>query len=163
MGNTKKKVATPVATNYFDSLPSRYLTAHFRLREFVVSATAIKYHLDNMPPDDAERRLKALCENVLEPLRRRFGVIRITSGYRSPRVNALVGGAATSQHMRGEAADINVSSAEAGQKMYDFIRNSLPFDQLIMEHRYKTGSRWIHVSYTADRPCRHEAFTIEKR
>lgn len=155
-------VAAAAATNLFDTLPTRYLTPHFRLREFIISATAIRRGIDNTPPAAAEAHLKALCENVLEPLRRRFGVIRITSGYRSPQLNRLVGGAGTSQHMAGEAADIHMSSVESAEKMFDYISRHLPFDQLILEQRRKAGIRWIHVSYTTTRPNRHQTLRITK-
>lgn len=162
MENTTPVAAT-AATTYYDSLPTRKLTPHFSVREFAISATAIRHSIDNMPPADAELSLKALCENVLEPLRRRFGVIRITSGYRSERVNTLVGGAPTSQHRRGEAADIHVSSEEMARKMYDYIHDNLPYDQLILERNRKRGTRWIHVSYTTRRPLRRQAFEMNAK
>ena len=109
MKNTHQ-AATAVAATYYDSVPNRHLSAHFSLREFVMSAAAVRHNLPNLPDADTERRLKALCDNVLEPLRRRFGRILITSGYRSPKVNALVGGVPTSQHVRGEAADLFIPS-----------------------------------------------------
>lgn len=149
-------VAATAATAY-DLLPTTRLTPHFCLREFLISATAVRRGIDNTPTPDAVARLVALCLNVLEPLRRRFGVIRITSGYRSPDVNRLVGGAPTSQHMRGEAADIHIGSMEVGQKMFDFIRQRTDFDQLLFEHNRKTGARWLHVSYRADGHNRHDA------
>lgn len=170
MRNTKK-VAAKAATTYsenkksfataYDLAPQTRLTEHFTLREFVLSATAIRHGIDNTPPAETVERIKALCENVLEPLRRRFGVIRITSGFRSERVNRLVGGAATSQHRLGEAADIHVSSLEVAQKMCAFVREHLDFDQLILESVRKTGARWIHVSYRMA-GNRREFFTLNK-
>lgn len=149
-------------TTVYDTLPTTRLSKHFVLREFLISATAVRHGIDNTPPDSVVERLTTLCQNVLEPLRRRFGVIRITSGYRSERLNRLVGGVATSQHVRGEAADINVGSLEVGRKMYEFIRTRLDFDQLIFERNRKTGARWLHVSYRADGKNRNEAFEIVK-
>ena len=165
MKNTNP-VATSVATTsssvstftVFDSLPDRQLTEHFNLREFVISAAAVRRGIDNTPPADAVGRLEVLCREVLEPLRRRFGVIRITSGYRCPQVNKLVGGVPTSQHVRGEAADISLGSLEVGRKMYDYIRDNLDFDQLIFERKRKTGARWLHVSYRSDGGNRRQAF-----
>lgn len=164
--NSMDKTTTKVkcgAVTVYDTLPDMQLTEHFALREFVISATAVRRGIDNVPPADAVERLRALCEEVLEPLRRRFGVIRITSGYRAPAVNRLVGGASTSQHMRGEAADINVGSMETGRKMYDFARAHLDFDQLILERNEKTASRWLHVSYRADGKNRRQAFELVKK
>lgn len=161
MKNTHQ-TATAVAATYYDSVPNRRLSAHFSLREFVMSAAAVRHNLPNLPDSDTERRLKALCDNVLEPLRRRFGRILITSGYRSPKVNALVGGVPTSQHVRGEAADLFIPSNEVGERMFAYIQANLPFDQLIFERNRKSGTRWLHVSYCEDRKCRHQAFRMEK-
>ena len=165
MENTKKVAAQAatafVQTTVYDSLPSVQLTEHFNLREFVISAAAVRHGIDNMPPAESVVRIKALCREVLEPLRRRFGVIRITSGYRCETVNRLVGGVATSQHVRGEAADISVGSIEVGRKMYEFVRSRLDFDQLILEHRRKTGARWLHVSYRMTGGNRRQAFEKE--
>ena len=122
------------------------LTPHFSLREMTASGTAITHNIDNTPPQEAIERMRDLCKNVLEPLRSRFGKIRITSGYRCKKLNKLVGGVPTSQHLKGEAADIHISDLDVGQKMYKYIIDNIPFDQVILEHRHD-GARWIHVSY----------------
>lgn len=134
------------------------LSDHFTLREFVRSGTAIRMGIENIPMSNQVQNLKALCVNVLEPLRRRFGVIRITSGYRCKRLNRVVGGNVRSQHLSGEAADMHISCEEVGQKMFDFIRRETIFDQLIYEHDEKRGVQWIHVSYRADGMNRRQAF-----
>ncbi len=126
------------------------LTEHFNLLEFVRSGTAITLGIDNHPPRLAVECLTHLCQTVLEPLRRRFGKIRITSGYRCDTLNAAVGGARRSQHRLGQAADIFVPSEEEGQKMFNYIRGNLPFDQLIFEHSESRKTRWIHVSIRPD-------------
>ncbi len=123
------------------------LSEHFRLCEFTRSGTAIRHKLDNTPDALAVVNLRLLCENVLEPLRRRFGVIRITSGYRSKAVNELVGGVEFSQHRFGQAADIHVPNGEVGKKMFEFLKENVPFDQLIYEYERKTGKHWLHVSF----------------
>ena len=133
------------------------LSEHFTLTEMVRSATAIRLGLKNVPDDLAVYHLRLLCRHVLEPLRRRFGVIRITSGYRSKKLNDAVGGAEFSQHRYGMAADIYVPNAEVGKKMYEFIRTQTDFDQLIYEYRKPTRTHWIHVSYNPERN-RKQAF-----
>lgn len=127
------------------------LSGHFRLGELTRSAAAIRHGLRNEPNEVQTERLRQLCLRVLEPLRRRFGVLRITSGFRSAEVNRLVGGVPSSQHTLGEAADIFTPSAEVQRKMKDFIVCNLPYDQLIVYHRPKTGARWLHVSLKSDR------------
>lgn len=126
------------------------LSEHFRLSEFTRSATAIRHGIDNQPETEDIEALQSLCLNVLEPLRRRFGVIRITSGYRSPKLNSMIGGSRTSQHMRGEAADIHVGSLEVARKMYDFIMANVEFDRLLLE--MKAGKvHCLHISHTTER------------
>lgn len=129
---------------------SQHLSPHFTLREMTLSAAAIEKGLDNTPDALAVVNLRLLCQNVLEPLRRRFGKIRVTSGFRSVAVNSAVGGAEMSQHRFGQAADLHVGSRETGRKMFDFLRFETPFDQLIYEYRPRDGAEWIHVSYNAE-------------
>lgn len=144
------------AISYEDDLtvdPETRLTPHFKLKEFIVSGTAIKHNLDNNPSIEEVGRLQALAENVLEPLRRNFGAIRITSGYRSSKVNYLVGGSRTSQHLYGEAVDIFCGSTEKGRKYYQYILEHCEFDQMLLEFK---GGRFpklhcLHVSYRSDR------------
>jgi hypothetical protein len=69
--------------------------------------------------------------------------IRVSSGYRSASLNRSVNGATSSQHLRGEAADITVDNKEGNKKLFNLIRNNLPFDQLIDEKDFT----WLHVSY----------------
>ena len=97
------------------------LTEHFTLWELTRSGTAITLGIKNVPDAREIEALRALCENILEPLRRRYGAITVTSGYRSRRLNAAVGGASDSQHLRGEAVDIFVPSMETGLKYFNFI------------------------------------------
>ena len=132
------------------------LTEHFRLSEFTRSATAIKYGIDNQPEIEDIEALQSLCVHVLEPLRKRFGVIRITSGYRSPRLNAQIGGSRTSQHLRGEAADIHVGSQEVAKKMFAYIMANIEFDQMLIEMR-RGRVHCLHISYTTEKVNRRMA------
>ena len=99
---------------------------------------------DNTIPEHLKPSLEHLVNNLLDPARELWGKpIYVNSGYRSPEVNRLVGGATNSQHMKGEAADITTGSVEGNRKLFEMIANSsLPFDQLIDEKGY----RWLHVS-----------------
>lgn len=132
-----------------------HLSEHFTLYEFTRSGTAIEHDLRNVPDAAQRASLKALCLNILEPLRRQFGPIVISSGFRSREVNRLVGGAPTSQHMRGEAADIVTSGPDDANAKYSFIMRNLDFDQLILEPVGDPHPRWIHVSYTLRHRNRH--------
>lgn len=130
------------------------LSKHFTLWEMMRSGTAVRLNIKNVPDEQEKEALRQLCEHVLEPLRCRYGAITITSGYRCLRLNRAVGGVPTSQHMRGEAADIFIPNLEIGRKYFDFIKNNTTFDQLIWEPRGADVPRWLHVSYTTRRPNR---------
>lgn len=125
------------------------LTEHFTLAEFVRSETAENNHIDNTPSQEVVDNLRALCRNVLEPARTAYGEpIYITSGYRCPALNKAVGGKPTSQHLRGEAADLQVRGVKNLRKLYNAILDHGVFDQLLYETN-KAGAKWIHVSYTS--------------
>ena len=128
------------------------LTEHFDLIEFTRSPTAKAHKISNEPTVLQISNLKALCENVLEPLRRAFNMpIIIGSGYRCPKLNKLVGGVYNSQHMTGEAADIHIPDNALGLKWFEWIRTHCKYDQLITERNTKNSTRyWIHVSYRRD-------------
>lgn len=126
------------------------------LYEFTRSGVAIQNDIPNIPSQNHIAALKALCQNILEPLRRQFGPLPISSGYRCYQVNMLVGGAWNSQHLKGEAADIPLVTAERGRRMMRFIQQNLDFDQLILEPIGAREPRWLHVSYTTTRKNRHQ-------
>lgn len=117
---------------------------YFTLEELTKSDTAKARNLDNTPDEQAIKNLNTLVDNVLDPLRKLYGKpIVVTSGYRSPEVNKAVNGSKTSQHALGEAADITGGSKTENKKLFNLIKDNLPFDQLIDEHNYS----WVHVSY----------------
>lgn len=112
--------------------------------ELCASSTADAHNIRNTPPLQEAGNLKALAENVLDPLREWYGKpIYVNSGYRSPQLNRMVGGAPTSQHMKGEAVDITAGSKAENKKLFDYIKSNLPFDQVIDEKNFS----WVHVSY----------------
>ena len=116
---------------------------YFKLSEFCQSKTAKDHGIDMTPPARVKASLEALVVNVLDPLREAVGKpIVVSSGYRPEKLNALIGGAATSQHSLGQAADINIGGMAPKQVCELIIKLGLPFDQLIMEF-----GRWTHVSY----------------
>jgi zinc D-Ala-D-Ala carboxypeptidase len=141
------------------------LSAHFTMRELTRSDVAVRLGLENIPDADSATALEALCRHVLEPLRVHIKQpVSINSGFRSPSVNGAVGGASTSQHCRGEAADIEVTGVSNVDLARMIIDLKLPFDQLILEF-YKPGdpnSGWVHVSHKAGGNNRKEVLTVSK-
>lgn len=118
------------------------VSANFTLDELVVSQTASRRGLANEPPPEAIAELRRLCELVLQPLRDSMGVpVVVSSAYRSRAVNAAVGGAVSSAHLHGRAADIVVPGITPQQVCRRIVELALPFDQVIEEF-----GAWTHVA-----------------
>lgn len=124
------------------------LTMHFTIEELCASSTAKAKGINNQPNMQQMINLVYLAAYVLEPLRVAMKEpIKIGSGFRCEKLNKAVGGVANSQHMKGQAADLCIDGdMEKGKKWFNYIKNNLPFDQLIMEHNSK-GTYWVHVSF----------------
>ena len=144
------------------------LSKHFSIEEFERSDRAKKLYKQtkdpvwlNRMPANVRMNAVVLCENVLEKVRAHFGMpIYISSGYRCPRLNKAVKGAITSQHMKGQAADIYIQNKEMPLKaVCDWMVKHLEYDQIIWETR-PSGSKWIHVSYVSGKN-RHMALRCE--
>ena len=132
----------------------------FKLSEFFASSTADKNGIKNEPSLDekatVERNINSLVDNVLDSIRDKFcAPVIITSGYRCPQVNELVGGANNSQHMSGCAADFHIKGFTylMMRQVFLNIYDTMEFDQLI----YYRSKNIIHVSYV-ENGNRHEAF-----
>ena len=125
------------------------LSEHFSLYEMIYSETAVSHHIDNMPNETETENLKYLCEKILEPLRQHFGVVRINSGFRCPKLNQRIGGVGNSQHQFGQAADIRCSNKDIARKYFSFITVHCIYDQLLFEYN-RCGIFWIHVSLRRD-------------
>lgn len=132
------------------------LSENFSLHELTYSITAKIYNINNEAPKAVIQNLRALCKNVLQPLRAHLGVpVVITSGYRCAALNKRIGGVPNSQHIFGMAADF-VTPRKDLKVSYEYIKNYLDFDQLLYEHS-KDGTTWLHVSYKADGNNRRQA------
>lgn len=124
------------------------VTMHFTIEELCASNTAKEKGISNKPNVQQMINLVYLAAYVLEPLRVAMGEsIKISSGFRSEALNKAVGGAFNSQHKKGQAADLCIDgNIEKGKRWFNYIRQHLPFDQLIWEHD-RSGTYWVHVSY----------------
>ena len=125
------------------------LTANFSLSEMVKSETALRHDMDNTPGEAEIAALRLLCEKILQPVREHYGKgVKVNSGFRHPEVNAKVGGSKTSDHCKGQAADIEIPGIPNAD-LAIWIMDNLEYTQLILEF-YTPGvpdSGWDHVSY----------------
>ena len=137
---------------------NQFLSPHFTLQELCASQTAVKHGIVNVPSELEVENLRRLCEGCLEPLREAIGLpVIITSGFRTKELNDLVAhSASTSQHVRGEAADLYVGSGLTVQgsgfsrrelliKAFKeiLLNPKIDFDQLILYPSF------IHVSFVS--------------
>lgn len=126
------------------------LSYNFTLEELTKSATANRLHISNEPTEEIISNLLALCEKILQPIRNEYGKpIIISSGFRCTKLNKAVGGASTSQHTKGEAADIHSVSdtLQDNKELFNIIEKMVKdgkiiVGQLIDEYNYN----WIHIS-----------------
>ena len=124
------------------------LSKHFSLKEMTKSGTAARLGLDNTPNEEQIENLKALCENILEPLREYYESrpIMVSSGFRSEKLSEAIGSSSRSAHCQGMAVDFENTRFD-NKQVLAHIKNNFDFDQLISEY-YEEGvadSGWIHV------------------
>jgi zinc D-Ala-D-Ala carboxypeptidase len=123
------------------------LSKNFTLKELTRSDYANRMGLDNTPSEVVIANLKNLATSIIQPIRDHFGIVIINSGYRSPQVNAAIGGSKTSDHVEGLAADLEVPGI-TNYSLAKWCSENLIFKQLILEF-YTPGdpeSGWVHIS-----------------
>lgn len=139
------------------------LSKHLSLAEVTRSETAKRKGVSNMPTPEHLENFKLLAEKVFEPIREHFKVpIHISSGYRSKELNKAIGGSSSSQHLLGQAIDIDMDGTPNGvtnKMIFDFIMKNLNFDQLINEFDYS----WVHVSYNSNGKQRKQVLKAIKQ
>jgi zinc D-Ala-D-Ala carboxypeptidase len=124
------------------------LSPHFTIEEMIKSQTALRLGLDNSPGPEELEALVDLCEFGLEPIRNHYQrPVIVGSGFRAPAVNKAIGSRRTSQHTKGQAADIEIPGLD-NLELYYWAAANLDFDQLILEYYSgEPSSGWVHVSY----------------
>lgn len=125
-----------------------HISPHFTFGE--LTRTDARHLLDRNRdvPEDLLLRAKALCLNLLEPLREHFGSpVVIHSGYRCEALNTMIGGTIQSQHLHFEAADFHVVGVTL-QTVFDWVwrESGLPFGQVILEGATRGVPTWLHLS-----------------
>ena len=140
------------------------ISAYISDKEATFSLTAMRLGIDNTPNESQLMYMRALAENVFEPLRGHFNQpIHISSFFRCSQLNSAVGGATSSQHvaLNGAAMDID-NESPSNKEIFGFIRNVMEFDQLICEFPDAEGNpSWVHVSWNDDMN-RNEVLISEK-
>lgn len=124
--------------------------ATLTLAECIKSETAIRKSIDNTPTQEHYEAMFLLATKVYDPLCKKLGAkLPFTSFYRSPKLNKAIGGAASSQHSKGQAIDIDVDGMAniTNSVVFNAILNLFDFDQLIWEFGDSKNPAWVHVSY----------------
>jgi hypothetical protein len=135
------------------------LSKYFTKEEFEHSNTAVQRSISNVMDSGQTQKAIDLCENVLDKIREYTNKpLKLNCGYRSPLVNKAVGGAKSSQHILGEAADLDLHSRE----LFVWIIENLEFDQAIFEFGTDDNAGWFHLSYRKGRN-RKQALRAKKQ
>lgn len=145
------------------------LSKNFSLWELVRSATATARKIFNLPDEAGIERLRQVAVNILQPVRDHYGQpIKVSSGYRSPSLNAVVSKHASknSQHMKCEACDFEIMGLD-NFVLAQWIAKNLDYDQLILEFygndKSDPNDGWVHASYTMRRKNRKQDLTINNK
>jgi hypothetical protein len=139
------------------------LSPNFSLHELTKSETALRLDIDNTPGEAETESLRLLCEKVLQPVRDHFGKgVKVNSGFRSSATNQATGGSKSSDHVKGQAADIEIPGV-ANVDLAQWIMDNLDYTQLILEF-YTPGipdSGWVHVSYDPNNLKKQELTAVK--
>jgi len=142
------------------------LSKNFMLSEMCKSSTAARLGIDNVPTDQKIiDKLKAVCENILQPVRAHYGKPFIpNSGYRCLALNRAVHSKDSSQHRKGEAVDFELAHIP-NEELAKWCRDNLDFDQLIFEFGSVTDGNagWVHCSYVSPTENRKQVLTINRK
>ena len=140
------------------------ISEHISYKEGVYSITATRLGVDNTPNDEQLTNMELVAEKVFEPLREWVGgPIKINSFFRGLPLNTAIGGSKKSQHMKGQAMDIDDNYGHAtNAEMYHWIKENLDFDQMIWEFGNDDNPNWVHVSYVSIEKNRNKCLKAYK-
>ena len=140
------------------------ISEHLSLSELIRSESAKRNGIQNTPTPEHIENLKALAEKIFQPIREHFKKpIRISSGYRSKELNALIKGSLSSQHCKGQAFDLDNDGTDiTNRQIFDFVKDNLNFDQLIYEFGDDQNPDWVHISYNKNGPQRKQVLKAYK-
>ena len=140
------------------------ISDHISYAEAIHSNTAKRRGIDNTPNEVQVLSMKLLADKIFEPLREWVGgPIKVNSFFRSTALNEAIGGAASSQHCKGQAIDIDdVYGRKTNADMYHWIQTNLDYDQMIWEFGTDMQPNWIHVSYVSEEKNRNKCLKAYK-
>ena len=119
---------------------------NFSISELCKSDKAKQYNITNMPNIEQLDNMLNLIVYCLQPVRNMLNKpMIISSGFRCPQLNKLVGGVANSQHLSGQAADFIVPGESVAGIIFKIQTSNIEYDQLI--HERINGKEWVHISY----------------
>ena len=137
------------------------ISKHITYKEATHSNYAKQYKIANKPSSEDIENMELLAEKVFEPLREWVEApIRVNSMFRSLELNSALKGAPRSSHMKGQAFDITSMGGKTNLEIFHYIKDNLPFDQLIWE--YGNEPVWLHVSYVNETENRGQVLVIKK-
>lgn len=149
-------------------MTNKKLSTNFWLSELIASNTATRYNIDNNPNSVIEQHLQESCDNLWQPTRDILGKpMLISSGYRSPRLNALVKGSSTSAHMQGYAIDFTCPAVGLPSQIVKVIckvfkEKGIKFDQVILEYPDNKNGGWVHLGYKNHKGLQRGQMLIKK-
>lgn len=137
----------------------RNISKYITYQEATTSQTATRKGIDNTPKENELVAMQLVGIRVFDAVREHFGTpLRVSSFYRSPELNSAIGGSsATSQHVKGQAIDIQGTGKVTNKMIFDYIKENLDFDQLINEFNFS----WVHVSYVSKEKNRKQILVIK--
>ena len=143
------------------------LSKNLWLSEVVKSNTATRKGIDNSPTEEHINNLKYLAKKIFQPIREHFGCpIFVSSGYRSKALNEAIGGSQRSFHSHGCALDLdmdNKASKISNTDIFNFIKESLEYTELIWEFGNDTNPDWLHVSFVSNEQNRNRCLKAERK
>lgn len=132
------------------------ISEHISYKEATFSNTALRYGIDNTPNADQLANMELVAKACFEPLRNWYGKpIHINSFFRCDILNKKVKGSKTSQHVEGKAIDIDAGSKEENEKLFNWLKDNVQFDQLINEYDFS----WVHMSFNLGKN-RKQVFSV---
>lgn len=140
------------------------ISKHVSYKEGVRSNTALRLGIENAPSDEQLEKMSVVANEVFEPLREWVGgPIKINSFFRCYKLNKAIGGSKTSQHMRGQAMDIDDTFGwKTNTEMFNYVKDNLDFDQMIWEFGDDDNPDWVHISFVSKEENRNRCLKAYK-